>query len=104
MRSSRAQTNELPAGTDPDPHEDSSSQLGIQSPQEMEGVHRPGEMDAWGDGHLNGGVPRRQEMTGIGTPGEMWTQYNTHELSTLREARELEARRKSRREPSGESG
>ena len=104
-RSSKAQTSELAAGIDPDPHEDSDSRLGRESTPEMEGFHRPGEMDAWGDGRLNGGVPRRQEMAGVGTPGEMWTSYNTHELSALREERELEGRRKSRRKPSsGELG
>ncbi|CAF9939244.1 MAG: hypothetical protein HETSPECPRED_001521 [Heterodermia speciosa] len=101
-RSSKAETAELAAGIIPDRDEDSSSQLGIQSAPGMESIYRPGELDAWGDGHLNGGVPRRQEMTGIGTTGEMWTPHNTHELSNSREVRELEARRKSRREPSGE--
>ena len=66
----------------------------------MDGIHRPGVMDAWGDGHLSGGVPRRREMAGTGTPGEVWTPYNTHELSTLREVRDLATRRKSRGEPS----
>ena len=103
-RSSKAQTSERAAAVGPDPHEDSSIRLGIQSTPEMEGIHRPGEMDACGDGHLNGGVPRRQEMAGTCTPGEMWTPYNTHEWSTLGEVRELEARRKSRGEPSGELG
>ena len=81
----KAQTSELAAGIDPGPREDSSTQLGIQRTLEMEGVYKPSEMDAWGDGHLNGGVPRRQEMAGTGTPEEMWTPSNRHELSTLRE-------------------
>ena len=100
----KAQTSDLAPGIDPDPCEDSRSQLDMQSTPEMEGAYRPSEMDAWGDGHLNGGVPRRQEMAGTGTPGEMWTPSNTHELPTLRESRQREARRKSRREPTGELG
>ena len=63
----------------------------------MTGADRPGELHTQFNNHELSTLQEARELEARrNLPGEMWTPYNTHELSTLREARELEARRTSR--------